>query len=220
MNKLDQAEAIDEYRSRCEQDPVNRLARFEHSYIQMGGTQPRAGPAGCWLITMAPSADAGLPHTRPPNLICVPAYYDLNNETLLHELLHLHQRKEGDRWEGYFRTQGWEPVAEQHVPGRWLRRVRLNPDTIDKRFYAWENRYVPLPMFEREDHPDLRECLVRWWDQRSGSLSADPPDSFVKAFGRNHPQPEHPREVNAVVLARQFRMSTWDDLEKYLGQVL
>jgi hypothetical protein len=220
MNILDQAELLDQYRTRCEQDPVNRLARFDHSYTVMGGTAPRSGPGGCTLVTLSPSADGGLPHTRPPNIICVPAYFPMNNEIMQHELLHLHQRREDSRWRGYFHKQGWEPIAEQHVPDRWLRRVRLNPDTIDQRFYAWENRWVPLPMFEREDEPDIRECIVRWWDQRSGSLLAEPPSSFSSTFGRYHPQPEHPREVNAVVMARQFRNQTWDDLERYLKTII
>ena len=220
MNDLQYAEFLDGYRSACFKDPLNQLARKGHAYALMDQSAVKEGPGGSKLLTMFPNADGGMPHTRPPNLICVPAYYNLTNETLLHERLHIHQRDHKSKWDGFFSQQGWVPVADGLIPDRWARRVRLNPDTLDSRFYAWENRFVPLPLFEREDRPDLRECVVRWWDQRSGGLLPDPPPSFVKVFGSNHPQPEHPREVNAVNLSRQFRLSSWDELESYLGKIL
>ncbi len=216
MSFLDHAESIDQYRTACAEDLVNSLARQNQSYTLMSGGKPQSGPYGTTIVQLYPNADGGLPHTRPPNLICVPAYYNLNNETLLHETLHVHQRKNKYDWNSYFYRQGWIPIPEQTIPERWVRRTRLNPDTLDQRFYAWENQWVPLPLFEREDKPDLRSCLVRWWDMRSGSLLSDPPRSFEATFGKNHPQPEHPREVSAVILSRQFRDSTWTDLEDHI----
>lgn len=219
MDVLRIAEQLDNYRSRCLQDPLNQSARSSHSYSLMNsGLQPTSYNAN--IVQLHPTADAGLPHTRPPNFICIPAYYPMNNETLLHELLHLHQRNHSNEWEQKFWNQGWAPVSEESIPDRWIRRCRLNPDTLSQRFYSWENQWVPLPMFEREDKPDLRHCVVRWWDQKSGSLTTEPPKSFVAAFGKNHPQPEHPREVTAVILSRQFRESKWDDLESYLPTFL
>ena len=91
---------------------------------------------------------------------------------------------------------------------------------MDQRFYAWENRWVPLPLFEREDRPDLRECSVHWWDQRTGELGKNPPPSFSSTFGHYHPQAEHPREVSAVILARRFKLETWETLEEYLDGYL
>jgi hypothetical protein len=219
MDILAIAESFDGYRYRCLLDPLNKSARSTHSYSQMS-SEIQDAPYNAKIVQLYPTADAGLPHTRPPNLICVPAYYPMNNETLLHELLHLHQRNHSEEWESKFKMQGWEMFPEQFVPDRWRHRCRLNPDTLSSRFYSWENRWIPLPMFEREDKPDLRHCVVRWWDQKSGSLTSDPPSSFVAAFGKNHPQPEHPREVSAVILARQFHQSTWDELESHLPTFL
>lgn len=219
MDILSIAERYDGYRSRCSQDILNQSARSSQSYTQMNLLLQPA-PYKAQMVQLHPTADAGLPHTRPPNLICVPAYYPMNNETLLHELLHLHQRNEVEKWENKFSAQGWIPCPDETIPERWRRRCRLNPDTLSQRFYSWQNQWVPLPMFEREDKPDLRQCIVRWWDQKSGSLTTEPPASFVAAFGKNHPQPEHPREVSAVILARQFRESQWEDLEEYLPSFL
>lgn len=219
MDLLQKAESLDQYRSICSQNTLNNAARSSHSYSVMHPTLSEA-PYGAKIIQLYPNADAGLPHTRPPNLICVPAYYEMNNETLLHEILHLHQRDHLLQWEAKFYQDGWTPLSEQTIPDRWRRRVRLNPDTLGQRFYSWENQWVPLPLFEREDKPDLRQCVVRWWNQRSGSLTDEPPSSFVQKYGRNHPQPEHPREVTAVNLSRQFRQSKWEDLETYLPSYL
>lgn len=219
MDALLVAEALDGYRKRCAQDPLNQLARSSHSYSLMNSTGQSA-PYNARILQLHPTADAGLPHTRPPNIICVPAYYPMTNETLLHELLHLHQRNHTEEWEAKFLAQGWAPFSENYIPDRWRRRCRLNPDTLSHPFYSWDHQWVPLPMFEREDKPDLRQCIVRWWDQKSGSLTTEPPASFVSAFGKNHPQSEHPREVSAVILSRQFRESKWDDLEGYLPTFL
>lgn len=217
MDDLQAAELYDSYRQTCSLDPLNSAARANHFYSAIDSKDI---VGGFKLLTLHPTADAGFPHTRPPNLICIPAYYNLTNETLIHEALHLHQRRHAPIWDAYFQRQGWMPVAEQHIPERWRRRVRLNPDTLDSRFYAWENQYVPLPLFEREDKPDLRACIVRWWDKKHGSLLSEPPESFVRTFGRNHPQPEHPREVSAVNLARQFRQTDWDSVEAALPNIL
>jgi hypothetical protein len=222
MPTLDIPESIDHYRERCLKDPCNALARKNHSYVAMSSFQVEQGPYNTEIIRMFPTADAGMPHTRPPNYICMPEHYpeNLYDETLQHELIHIHQRRNDLAWRELFHKQGWVPLADQHIPERWLYRCRLNPDTMDQRFYAWENRWVPLPLFERLDKPDLRECSVRWWDQRTGELERNPPPSFNSTFGSHHPQPEHPREVSAVIFARQFRLETWENLEEYLDGYL
>ena len=222
MPVLDIPESIDHYRELCQKDHCNALARRSHSYVAMNSFSTEPGPYNTEIITMFPTADAGMPHTRPPNYICMPAHYPLEHfqETLQHELLHIHQRRNDQAWRALFYNQGWIPLSENHIPERWLSRCRLNPDTMSQRFYAWENRWVPLPLFEREDKPDMRECSVRWWDQRTGDLGRNPPPSFDATFGKNHPQAEHPREVSAVILARQFKLETWESLEEYLDVYL
>lgn len=222
MPVLDIPESIDHYREICSKDTCNALARKSHSYVAMNSFKTEPGPYNTEIITMYPTADAGMPHTRPPNYICMPAHYpqEYYQETLQHELIHIHQRRNDSSWHSLFYKQGWIPITAEQIPERWLSRCRLNPDTMSQRFYAWENRWVPLPLFDREDKPDMRECSVRWWDQRTGDLDRNPPPTFNAAFGRNHPQPEHPREVNAVNLARQFRLETWETLEEHLDVYL
>ena len=145
----------------------------------------------------------------------MPAFFpeERRQETLVHELIHIDQRRRKELWGAKFKREGWSFIQESEVPERWRRRCRLNPDTIDQRFYAWKGRYVPLPMFEREDKPELRVVQVRWWDRETGILQSEPPQSFVTRYG-NPSQPEHPRELAAVEIAKT--LTKLSDIDRYL----
>ena len=210
------AEKYDHFLQTVNQDPVNLLARQHLSYIPMN-QEIQPWTLDTEIVTMHPTAEAGLPHTRPPNLICIPKYFpeDRLEHTLAHELVHIDQRRRKYKWDAFFEREGWKPIAESEIPQRWLSRCRMNPDTIDDRFWAWQNRYVPLPLFEREDKPDLRHVSIQWWDRETGIRQANAPQSFQKRYGLNPSQPEHPRELAAVELAKIFQ--TPSDIDRYLN---
>ncbi len=216
MDQLDYAESIDFFVHKTRQDPINALARAHLSYTPMNHkTMP-------WLdseiITMHPTAEAGLPHTRPPHYICLPAYYpdSLKAETLAHEYIHIDQRKRPAHWNYFFKKEGWTPLPTSEVPSRWLNRCRMNPDTIDQRFWAWKDRFVPLPLYEREDKPDLRHVVIHWWDRETGSRQPEAPRLFMERYGAMPSQPEHPRELAAVELAKLFHSQS--DIDIYLNR--
>jgi hypothetical protein len=88
----------------------------------------------------------------------------------------------------------WDAVRK--IPQEHLRSIRLNPDTLACRFQAWEGRYIPLPLFVREDKPSLQETVVRWYDLEDEKLRHDPPTSFVKRYGNvGKSAQEHPFEL-------------------------
>ena len=74
---------------------------------------------------------------------------------------------------------------------------------------------MPLPLFEREDKPDLRQVSIQWWDRESGVRMPQAPRLFMEKYGTAPAQPEHPRELAAVELAHSFQ--TQNDLDSYLG---
>lgn len=215
MEKIVEAEQYDHFFAKIRSDPINARARQNLSYIPMQvNTQP-------WLlnteiITLHPTAEAGMPHTRPPNLICMPQYYPSERiqQTLAHELIHVDQRRRPYKWNAFFEKEGWTPFPETEIPQRWLSRCRMNPDTIDQRFWAWKGQYVPLPLFEREDKPDLRQVVIHWWDKETGVRQAEAPRSFQERYGFMPSQPEHPRELAAVELAKIFQSPA--DIDSYL----
>lgn len=209
MDILERAEHIDGFQGLCKRDEVNRLARTKCSYT-IWNDQSLADKARAFLgtieggedlnvVILNPSAEGGMPHTRAPAVICLPAYFSESSlaHTLKHELVHISQRRIPEVWETRARMEGWVRVSESVIPENWLRRCRLNPDTAAARFFAWEGRHVPLPLFVREDKPDLRETVVRWYDMRDGVVKAVVPPSFSKKYGP-HLGPsamEHPYEL-------------------------
>jgi hypothetical protein len=175
-------------RSRCTYLPWNE----DHfsSYALPGET----------IVTMNPSADGGMPHTRPPATICLPAHFPerLLEETLKHERIHLDQRKRYTAWVAALAQEGWNPVEEEEIPEIYRKRCRLNPDTCWSPFWSWKARYVPLPFYVREDKPELRNISVRWYDLEDKVLRSVVPPSLVKRYGtlESHSL-EHPFELMA-----------------------
>jgi hypothetical protein len=216
MEPLAKAETYDHFLQTVRRDPINALARQSLSYSPMD-QETKPWILHTEIVTMHPTAEAGLPHTRPPNLICIPKYYPEEHleHTLAHELIHIDQRRRKYKWDALFEREGWSSISESEIPTRWSSRCRLNPDTVDDRFWAWQGRYVPLPLFEREDKPDLRHVSIQWWDRETGIRQSMPPQSFQVRYGRNPPQPEHPRELAAVELAKIFQ--TPSDIDRYLN---
>jgi hypothetical protein len=210
---LEKAESIDTYRKRCEASELNRLARSQHSYTPFFHPMEETIRSlaakyeltrSCQLVFLHPSADAGFPHTRPKNLICIPGQYGAQDikETLLHEGFHIHQRNYEQDWISYSIFQGWWPISPSEIPERWISRVRINPDTLSQPFWTWEERYVPLPLFKNEASPSLPETSIRWMDKRMGTLLTVPPPSFINRYG-DIAQPEHPFETGAIEFAKR-----------------
>jgi hypothetical protein len=157
---------------------------------------------------MSPSVEGGMPHTRAPNIICLPAFYPDGRlrETLRHEMIHIDQRKRFEAWRQRVLEEGWTFVqnADGEIPAEWRQRCRLNPDTCLYPFFAWEGRYVPLPLFERVDDPDLHEIEIRWFDRKTGLVSKRTPPSFVLKYGPDlsASEMEHPFELLAYRLSK------------------
>lgn len=211
MDLLAKAEKQDGYRAACENSELNSLARQGDAYVFFPTPLQQKlqhivdhyeFTQGSKIVTLHPSADSGFPHTRPMNVICMPATTDIGSatQTLFHEACHLSQRSDPAPWVSYSIRQGWWPVASTEIPEKWRERVRINPDTMAEPFWSWQEYYVPLPLFANEQTPMLRECDIRWFDRRNGVLYKDAPPSFVKRYG-NIGQPEHPYEVSAIELS-------------------
>jgi hypothetical protein len=197
---LRMAEQTDGYQAACQASPVNRLARRFCQYIPWPDQSEAPVQDGVHIVILSPSADGGMPHTRAGNLICLPAYFPRSRlaETLAHERVHLDQRNRPLAWRQRLQEEGWSAVEESELPSDWVRRCRLNPDTFAARFWAWEGRYVPLPVFVREDKPELRDIEVRWYDRQEKRVGISVPLSYRKKYGTvSQAQMEHPYELHA-----------------------
>lgn len=203
MSILEQAEAADHYLAAVAASPINAAARAACSYTlwpdQSLAVKAQAMIGGAAkVVILHPTAEGGMPHTRP-KIIALPAYYPESRlaETLRHELVHIDQRRAPPLLES------WQRADEREIPEHFLARARLNPDTFTARWWAWEGRHIPIPVFEREDKPRLQDITVFWYDRREGRAIRQPPATFTAAYGEvTAAQAEHPYELAAYLPAK------------------
>ena len=196
------ADTIDGFQETLFLDPVNTKAREGQGYSAMNGPLLPTTLTGLHtcirVVWMNHSAEAGMPHTRAPDIVCIPMDYPAErlSATLVHESVHVDQRQRPEAWLKWCVENGWTLVHEDDIPERWRRRCRLNPDTMAYRFFAYQTRWIPLPLYEREDKPRMRDVHIYWWDRKTGELLKNPPVEMREAL-EGASSPEHPFEIAA-----------------------
>lgn len=233
---LADAEAVDGYRRAVEASEVNRYARRNDTYeadflynedltALMKEMDEIELMNNTEVVILHSTADNGYPHTRAPNRVCMPTRVITEStatslaETLRHEAVHIHQRRNPALWAAACAREGWWPLPQGQIPLRFRERCRINPDTYSpQQFWSWESsRYVPLPLFTSEYPDSLASIAVKWLDIRSGTLFSDPPDSFQARYGTAPSQPEHPFELLAVEAAKEGLTTHQGIVRKLMG---
>lgn len=220
MKALARAEAHDGYRAACATCPINSAARSQDRYIPFFAEKEDVDRLqkemdrveflrDTDVIVMHETADNGYPHTRAPNIVALPLKVVVNMttpelaETLRHEGIHIHQRRNPSLWTSACMREGWQPFPTEQVPLRFRERCRINPDTFSPQpFWSWGGVHVPLPLFTTETPKSLADVDVKWLDTRNQTLYSSPPPSFQARYGVTPSQPEHPFELLAVEAAR------------------
>lgn len=223
---LERAEKKDMYLEECYDDNANALARKNMTYRANSispeeVTQYRAVLQNALahipqrlrmdlnnidIIPLMPSADSGMPHTRPDHLICIPNLTQLMSiSTVIHELWHIHQRLYQSQWLVIFDKIGWKPWTGT-IPLSMERYRRFNPDTIDSPFWIYQNQWIPVPIFNDISRPSVQDSVI-WFYQpyETYHVTSVPPE--LKAQFPNAPPSafEHPRELTAYVLSESDR---------------
>jgi len=210
---LDNAELIDNFFELCKYNFCNREVRKNNiykpeynNYINTINKFLKEKKINASVIQLHPSAENGFPHTRPNNIICIPssARFPSLETTIFHELVHIHQRNNLELWTRFLHNENWFEISEELIPERWKDNIRYNPDTIYSTFWAFENRYVPLPIFIKPHNPSFNDIKVMFYDLNSGILDHNPPKSFIKKYGE-YRQIEHVFEIYAVILENKIQ---------------
>jgi hypothetical protein len=210
LQALNYAERIDGYLEQVKDSPINRMARQGQNYLPALHAPQRQvpfyNPSEPWpsgqVIWMDPTADAGLPHTRPPFYICMSRDFPEKDlaKTLLHERVHVSQRLHTAVWKRIFaETWDFKPWTG-NLPADLESRRRLNPDLIWQPLYIWKDIWVPFSIFRSSSQPKLAEADTVWWDASTRTLHREAPPGWVEFFG-NIPAGEHPFELAAYLVA-------------------
>jgi hypothetical protein len=237
------SESRDFYIEECYNDRSNSVARKECAYApntivryeketyeeMLRAKMPQIprrlkGDLGQVLIlNLMPSAEGGMPHTRPPNVICYPDISRLSStSTLIHELWHVHQRKYNNVWREVFKGMGWvEWVGE--LPNGLEKYRRYNPDTIDCPLWIYRGKWVPVPIFQSITQPKISE-ITMWFYHPLGEyhVTSTPSELALSYHGLPLSAYENPREITAYMLSEpdKYRHSTaFEELLTLVGNL-
>jgi hypothetical protein len=236
LHLLHSAETLDRYIEECEEDPVNHLARAHCVYqpnrvtaADHKGTihmdqipaRLRSDLTEVQIVALMPSAEGGMPHTRPPSLICYPDLTMLSSmSTLIHELWHIHQRTNRDEWSQIFESLGWREWKGQ-LPDTLDRYRRFNPDTIDCPLWIYRNTWIPVPIFQDIRRPDMKQTEIWFYQPHLGYHVKSVPSELALGYqGIPKSAYEHPRELAAYLLAdpNQYRdLPVYQELITLMG---
>ena len=203
------AEFIDGYRKTVSKNQQNSKARQGQQYnatmnlVKTAITEPKSGP--WWsgqVLWLKSSADGGLPHTRPPGYICLPENISQANlsSTLLHERVHLHQRRYPDIWTKFFKKNWNMKIWDGILPPDIDNNRRLNPDLLPIPFFIWKDTWVPICLYKDAGNPTLMGASTVWYNSAQKVLSRTAPDGWYEFFG-HVPDDEHPWEISAYYIA-------------------
>lgn len=219
---LNEAEAEDFYLEECHDDKLNSLARRNLTYIANSIPLRENTYANSFLestqnylpirllndlkeikiIQLMPSADGGMPHTRPNSIICYPDISQLfSKTTLIHELWHIHQRIYKDLWFKSFKRIGWT-MWEGKLPDELEKARRYNPDTLDCPYWVFDDEWIPIPIFRNISKPTVADVEIWFYNIKKNFHIKRVPESILAYFPGLSPNAyEHPREITAYMLS-------------------
>lgn len=240
---IDNAERKDFYLTECHDDKANSISRrnltynanqvslrdnnYAISYLDGAySLLPRrllSDLGEVKIVQLMPTADGGMPHTRPGDIICYPDFSQLfSSTTLNHELWHIHQRKFKDDWFKTFKRIGWTPW-DGDLPEQLEAARRYNPDTIDSPFWIFNAQWVPIPIFRDITHPKVNEVDI-WFYNPVHKYHVKQVPNEIATYFPNLPSSayEHPREMTAYMLSEPNKYSNshgFNHLVESIGHV-
>lgn len=218
---LSAAERQDEYLAQIQQNKANATARKSMTYavnrlsmsqvellkdkIQefVPGLPSRLRSLRPTIVPLMPSADGGMPHTRPSDLVCLPQSASaLTASTFQHELWHLHQRAHYTEWTAFFEKQWKWKIYEGDLDPELEKVRRYNPDTLQDPLWIWNNEWVPVCVFNNPNTASFKDTSTVFYNARTGYRFSKLPDSMAAFFSSSlSPSAyEHPCETSAYMI--------------------
>ena len=212
------AEQIDGYRTAIKNSPINSKARANQKYIAVNiVNKPITDAVAPWwsgqVLWLDPTADGGLPHTRPPGYICLPANIPMGSlsTTLLHERVHLHQRQYPNLWIKFVEDNWSMTPWFGKLPREIESARRINPDLMANTFFTWNGVWVPVCLYNDIGNPSLSQASTNWYNVKLKTTTRSAPDGWYSFFG-HVVDDEHPWELAAYYIADPKLKSPAKDL--------
>jgi hypothetical protein len=237
---LNNAEKEDFYLEECFDDKANSLARRNLTYSPNTTSSKDENYANAYLknnisalpirllneldeikiIQLMPTADGGMPHTRPGSIICYPNFSQIfSTTTLIHELWHIHQRIYKDIWFKAFKRLGWT-LWNGQLPEQLENNRRINPDTIDCPLWIFQNEWVSVPIFNDITRPNVNQVEIWFYNpNKQYHIKTVPPE--LSSYFPNLPPSayEHPRELTAYLLSEPEKYEDSNGYKKLLDEI-
>lgn len=239
--KLMEAEKKDFYLEECTDDYMNRLARSKNVYavnemtsydlkffqivienaIDKIPLRLHQELSDVYMIQLMPSADGGMPHTRPERVICYP---DIRSTfsvvTLIHELWHVHQREYPEWWSSVLYHMGWEQWTDGILPLPLEQHRRYNPDTLDSPLWCYQKTWIPVPIFRDITLPKINEVSIWFYNVKLKFHVKNTPKELHELYP-NLPLNafEHPKELAAYLLSDPTRYSECPGWKSWIDTV-
>lgn len=169
----------------------------------------KLGTHNTWILTMPKSCENGMPHTRAVDIIAMPVGFPKDHmaSTLEHEKIHLNQRMYFYDWKKFYKQYWQYELFESpptSMPEDLVKMKRANPDTCLAPYCCWKNTWWSIPVYKSLTNLDFRNSPVKWWNQKLNKVYDEPPNEWIKFFGTQVGQSEHPNEISAVYIAGWF----------------
>lgn len=159
------------------------------------------------IWTMPESCEDGLPHTRYKDVIAMPINYSGEyNITIEHELVHLQQRKNLNKflsfYSKYWNFEQYNKNLEKNIPKKFIENRRSNPDTIDTIWVIFLNKWLVVPIYNNS--MTIKNATIIFYNINTKEELEYPPKEWIDFFGETT-QPEHPHEISATYIASYIK---------------
>jgi hypothetical protein len=158
---------------------------------------------GPWkFCKLSNSLEYGFPHTHK-DIIFI-SQRTMNNMDssennigmLVHEQVHLWQRRDRALFDSLYRAWGFVKVKRPIGINHYLTQVRSNPDIHDL-FYAFQGKYIPLSVLDKDGSVNYIALLLK-----NGKIVGDIPLSSVKDYFKIRNNHYHPNEISAELVSQ------------------
>lgn len=176
---------------------------------------------GPWkFCKLSNSLEYGFPHTHKDIIFISQETMDnmdssdYNVGMLVHEQVHLWQRRDRALFDSLYKAWGFVKVTRPIGMDTYLTQVRSNPDIHDL-FYAFQGKYIPLSILDKDGAVNYIALVLE-----NGKIVDDIPLSSVKDYFKIRNNHYHPNEISAELVSQYVLNPKKNGANKSMKEIL